>query len=160
MNKYLAVTSVDSGALKLSDREKSDGWWTTEDAKILPGPAWAHREDRDAWNVAYSPRLSSIHGLPNETHAECRMGHDEWYVFDKLEKPQGIEIFVNWGGYRLYDPEWKWCADRFWEQMARLAPESYLGDGTVFTFATRNSELFTSLLDGLSSALNLQRQDS
>jgi hypothetical protein len=30
--------------------------------------------------------------------------------------------------------------------MARLAPESYIAEGSVFTFATRNKALFTSVL--------------
>ena len=63
-----------------------------------------------------------------------------------------MEAFVNWLGFRLYDPEWKWCADRLWDQMARLAPESYIADGTVFTFATRNADLFTKVLSAFSAS--------
>jgi hypothetical protein len=57
-----------------------------------------------------------------------------------------MEVFVNWGGFTLYDPDYEWCADRLWEQMARLAPESCIVDGTVFTFVTRNGKLFASVL--------------
>ena len=152
LNKYLAVTSIDSGTLQLTDQEKRDGWWTSEEAKVFRGSSWGHREDRDDWKVAYSPRLESIHGLPNETHSECCAGFDEWYVFERAVLAEQIEAFVNWSGFRLYDPEWKWCADRFWEQMARLAPESYIGDGTVFTFATRNANLFTEVLSAFSAS--------
>ena len=60
--------------------------------------------------------------------------------------PCEVEVFVNWVTFRLYDPEYKWCADRFWEQMERLTPESYIAEGTVFTFATRNKGLFTGVL--------------
>ena len=74
-------------------------------------------------------------------HERCA-GYDEWYVFEKPVPPGEIEVFVNWLGFRVYDPEFKWCADRLWEQMTRLAPESYIADGSVFTFATRNADLF------------------
>jgi hypothetical protein len=57
-----------------------------------------------------------------------------------------MELFVNWGGFRLYEPRYQEWADRLWEQMKRLTPESYIAEGTVFTFATRNRPLFTSIL--------------
>lgn len=147
LNRYLAVTSIDSGTLKLTDQEKSEGWWTAENARVFSG--CDPREDRG--EVAYSPRLASVHGLPNETHEECCAGFDEWYVFDQPAPAVEMEAFVNWGGYRLYDPVWKWCADRFWEQMGRLAPESYIADGTVFTFVTRNDQLFRKVLAAFSA---------
>ncbi len=152
LNKYLAVTSIDSGTLQLTDQEKDAGWWTSEEAKVFRDSSWGHREDDSDWKVAYSPRLDSIHGLPDETHGECCAGFDEWYVFERAVPPGEIEAFVNWSGFRLYDHEWKWCTDRFWEQMARLAPESYIADGTVFTFATRNAGLFTEVLSAFSAS--------
>lgn len=152
LNKYLAVTSIDSGTLQLADQEKGAGWWTSAEAKVFRGTSWGAREDRDDWKVAYSPRLDSIHGLPNETHDECCAGFDEWYVFERPVPAGEIEAFVNWSGFRLYDPEWKWCADRFWKQMARLAPESYIADGTVFTFTTRNACLFAKVISAFSSS--------
>jgi hypothetical protein len=96
--------------------------------------------------------VTSIHGLPNETHDECCAVYDEWYVFEQPVLPGEIEVFVNWLGFRLYDPDFKWCADRLWEQMTRLAPESYVGDGSVFTFATRNGALFTRVLSAFSAS--------
>jgi hypothetical protein len=146
LDKYLAVTSIDSGTLKLTDQEKSAGWWTADAGKVFRGSSWGHREDRDDWRVAYSPRLNSIHGLPNETHEECCQGFDEWYVFAESLPAGEMETFVNWEGFRLYDPEWKWCADRLWEQLARLAPESYIADGTVLSFATREPALFAKVV--------------
>ena len=151
LNKYLAVTSIDSGMLQLTDQEKREGWWTSAEARVFRGTFWGYREDRDDWRAAHSPRLDSIHGLPNEADDECCGGFGEWYVFERAVPAGEIEVFVNWSGFRLYDPEWKWCADRFWEQMARLAPESYIGDGTVCTFSTRNAQLFTNVLPAFSA---------
>lgn len=74
VGKYLAVTRIDGGTLHLTDQEKGDGWSTPDAAKVFQGPP----EYRDDWKVAYSPRLTSIHGPPNETHDECCAGFDEW----------------------------------------------------------------------------------
>lgn len=147
LGKYLAITAIDSGTLRLSNQERAEGWWTDEAAKVFTGTSWSSPEYRDDWTVAYSPRLTSIHGLPNE----CCAGFDEWYVFEQPVPPGEMEVFVNWGGFRLNDPKYQWCANRLWEQLARLAPESYIAAGTVFTFATRNKGLFTSVLDAFSA---------
>jgi hypothetical protein len=151
LDKYVAVTRIDGGTLHLTDQEKSEGWWTADAGRVFQGTSWGPPEYRDDWKVAYSPRLTSIHGLPNETHDECCAGYDEWFVFAEEVRAGEMESFVNWGGFRLYDPVYQWCADRLWEQMARLAPESYIADGTVFTFATSNSALFTSVIAAFSA---------
>jgi hypothetical protein len=152
LDKYLAVTRIDGGTLQLSDQEKSDGWWTADAGRVFQGTSWGSPKYRDDWKVAYSPRIASIHGLPNETHNECCTGYDEWYVFKHKVEAGEIEAFVNWMGFRLYDPDYQWCADRLWKQMGRLAPESYIADGTVFTFATRNSAPFASVIAAFSAA--------
>jgi hypothetical protein len=150
LSKYLAVTRRDGSSLQLTDEELTDGWWTTDVAKVFQGTSWGPPEYRDDWKVAYSPRLTSSHGLPNETRERCG-GYDEWYVFEREVAAGEIEAFVNWVGFRLYDPEFQWCADRFWQQMDRLAPESYIGDADVLTFVTRNSALFTNVLTALAA---------
>lgn len=51
------------------------------------------------------------------------------------------------------EPPMKWrdCPDRFWEQIARLAPGPYIADGTVLKFASRNAGLFTKVHSALSA---------
>ncbi|MGD0437145.1 MAG: hypothetical protein ABSB86_11820, partial [Bryobacteraceae bacterium] len=66
LGKYLAVTAIDGGTLQLTEEEKSRGWWTADEGKVYR-EYYEGREYRDDWQVAYSPRLSSIHGLPDET---------------------------------------------------------------------------------------------
>jgi hypothetical protein len=144
LGKYLAVTRIDGTTLQLTDEEKRNGWWTADEAKVFQGTSWGPPEYRDDWKVAYSPRLTTVHGLPDETRERCCF--NEWYVFEQPVPPSETEAFVNWVGFRLYDPESKWCADRLWEQMTRLAPESYIAEGPVFTVATRSAGLFTSAL--------------
>ncbi len=72
-------------------------------------------------------------------------------MFEEPVAAGEIEAFVNWMGFRLYDPDYQWCADRLWGQLTRLGPESYIADGTVFTFATRNKALFASVLAAFSA---------
>ena len=145
LGKDLAITSIDSGTLILTDQEKSDGWWTDDRAKVFTGMSWS-RPEYDECTVAYSPRLSSIHGLPNETHDECCGGFNEWYVFEQPVPPGEMEVFVNWGGFRLYEPNYQEWADRLWDQLMRLGAESCIVDGNFFTFATRNKALFANVL--------------
>lgn len=148
--KYLAVTRRDGTSLCLTDEEKNAGW-SIGDARVFQGTSWEPPEYREDWKVAYSPRVTSIHGLPNETREECWF--NEWYVFTQPVPAGEIEAFVNWIGFRLYDPDskWQWCLDRFWDQMARLTPESYIAEGTVFTIVTRNPALFAGVLSGFSA---------
>jgi hypothetical protein len=144
LGKYLAITSIDSGTLHLTERERDEGWWTDDAAKVFSRTPWSSPEYRDDWKVACSPRLSSVHGLPDGTRENC-CGFNEWYVFEHPVAPGEMEVFVNWGGFTLYDPDYEWCADRLWEQMARLAPESCIVDGTVFTLPETESSSPASL---------------
>jgi hypothetical protein len=152
IGKYLAVTSIDSGTLQLTEQEKQTGWSAPESAKVFRGTSWSPPECRGDWRVAFSPRVESIHGLPNETHDECCDGFDEWNIFREPPPIVEMEAFVNWCGPWIYDPQWKWCADRFWNQMDHLAPESYVADGVVFCFATRDAPLFQKVLKAFSAA--------
>jgi hypothetical protein len=148
LGKYLAVTCIDGGPLRLTDQDMKAGWWTSEAGRVFVGAAWAPPEYRDDWKAADSPQMASIHGLPNETRRKCRAGYDEWYVVDHPLDAEEIETFVGWGGFRLYDPEFQWRLDRFWSRIARSNPESYLADGTLFTVVTRNPALFDRILTG------------
>jgi hypothetical protein len=131
LNKHLAITGIDGGTLRLTEQDKSEGWRTSADARVFKTFPGSDRQDGKDQLVAYSPRITSIHGLPNETHDECCEGHDEWYVFEQEAPLSDMEVFVNWEGFRLYDPEFKWWVDRLWLQMTHLDVESYISDGTV-----------------------------
>jgi len=152
LGKYLAITSIDSGALCLTDQEKAEGWRTDDAARVFTGRSWSGPEYHDDCRVAYSPRVTSIHGLPNETHNECCGGFNEWYVFEQLPNYTEMEVFVNWGGFRLGEPKYEEWEDRLWDQLTRLAVESCIVDGNYFTFATRNKALFAGVLAAFSAS--------
>jgi hypothetical protein len=141
--KYVAVTSFDSGPLTLNDDEVSTGWQS-------------HNE------IAYSPRIQSVEKL---THGECG-GFDEWYVFEArvdlgriLEgnifdaplQPGQVAVFVNYGGFALHSSTIQDLLDLFWKQLESIRPESYIADGDVLNFVSRDKVLFASVLQNLSS---------
>ena len=78
--RVVAITSFDSGPLKLSESELAAGWHI-----------------RDA--VAISPPGFDIDALPREQF-------DEWYIFDgEVPSLSQLEIFVNYGSFSLVPPD-------------------------------------------------------
>jgi hypothetical protein len=58
LGKYLAVTRIDGGSLRLTDEEKSAGWWTAEAGKVFQGTSWSTPEYRDDWKIAVKSKNS------------------------------------------------------------------------------------------------------
>jgi hypothetical protein len=142
LGKYIAVTSLDSGALTLNDQERSAGW-------------------RSHGDIAYSPRVLSLEELP---HGECG-GFDEWYVFqnpaDLGQVVQGnifeipptagqVQVFVNFGAFAVHDLTMSDLTDRFWTQLGWVNPESYVADGDYLNFVSRDKHLFAAVHQALS----------
>lgn len=133
LGKTLAITAFDSGPMHLTDEEKSAGWWSDD-------------------KIAFSPRIEDVDAI------SCNQ-YDEWLIFKSSPKGLGdVEIFVNYGGFSIapkesiyapWDSTWDKSAldidremrERFWSQLARIAPESYLAEGDAFLFASQNSSL-------------------
>jgi len=138
LGKYVAITSFDSGQLVPTDKETAAGWQSQ--AKI-----------------AYSPKIQSIEDLQWG-------GWDEWYIFEKptnlgtsylgeniFEVPQDqghISVFVNYG-WALHSPHWGELAALFWDQLARIRPESYIADNDYLSFVSTNKTLFASVRDAV-----------
>ena len=137
LDRYLIVASFDSGPLNPNAEEKAAGWYSEN-------------------QLAYSPRLGSLSQLPYENF-------DEWYVFTSPTRLCSCDVFINFGGFTLRNPEeslaalhptWdrvgaKALADeqmrqqaQFWSQLELFGAESYIADGDNFIFATANAELF------------------
>jgi len=120
----IAITSFDSGPLSPTPDEQSRGWNTQDE-------------------VLYVPSLSSVDLLPYDNY-------DEWYLFETPCRLPNFEVFITYGGFNLApEPE---VADylnpileRFWAQLSRIRPESYVADGDFFVFATCNKKHFTTV---------------
>jgi hypothetical protein len=134
LDKYIAITSFDSGPLSLNPSELEDGWESRAE-------------------IAYSPRITSIEKLPHDVY-------DEWYVFraqtdvGKLFRGNVFETwmrvgqvaaFVNFGGFSLHHANMQTLADLFWEQLELIQPESFIADGDLLNFVTRDRDLFTTV---------------
>jgi len=152
LGRYLAVTSIDSGLPRLTDRQRAAKW-----------------ECRSG--VPYSPRLTGTEELFFQRDGPDSPGYDEWYVFDGqptdlgeimegnpflLElapRPGRLMVFVNYPAFVLDDswsPEQP-LATMFWTQMEWIKPESYIGDGRdCLMFVSRNDQLFELVLQRLS----------
>ncbi len=117
----LCITAFDSGPIRPGP-EELDGGWTTQG------------------EVMISPPLAEGLDIPSD-------GYDEWYILEQPPAPEWQpEIFVNYGGFtvvppeeifEIYDPTWDrhgldWLVpiqERFWEQLERGNPVSYIAIG-------------------------------
>jgi hypothetical protein len=134
VGKYVAITSIDSGPLVPSEKETVAGW-------------------QSRGRIAYSDKIRNVEGIP-------RAGWDEWYIFDNptglgvshlegniFEVPQEqghVSVFVNYG-FALHQPEMKGLATLFWQQIARIQPESYVADNDYLSFASMKKTVFASV---------------
>ncbi|MDQ6704414.1 MAG: hypothetical protein M3Z85_00465 [Acidobacteriota bacterium] len=141
LHRYLAVTSLDSGARRLTAGERDAGWNTREE-------------------IAYSPLVESLDRLQYQRDGLGFPGYDEWYVFDTPRELPGeifhgnffefqpnsaqLLVFVNMFAFVLHDPEpyMPGILELFWKQIERIEPESYIGDGRdCLTVITLNKTL-------------------
>jgi hypothetical protein len=148
VGKYVAVTSLDSGPVALTDAETRAGWQSRNE-------------------IAYSPQIQSVEDCRTERlpGGECA-GFNEWYVFDSpfdlgalwhgnvFEAPLSpgqVSTFVNFGaGFALHNPEMADLVSLFWKQLEWIQPESYIADGDVLlTFASRNKDIFIAVSNSL-----------
>jgi hypothetical protein len=135
LNKFVAVTSCDSGPLPIDAHAQAIGW------RIRDG-------------IAYSPQVTSPELFPYHVH------FDEWYVFSAAAEPERIsntnnaprrvETFVN-AYLRLDDPEMNERTTQLWQLIEHIRPESYIAeaDWGWLTLITRNPEIFASLQTSL-----------
>jgi hypothetical protein len=153
LGRYVAVTSTDSGILRLSEAERASGWHSRQ-------------------GIAYSPKIGFAADIPHQVDGPDAPGYDEFYVFENPcelgERSQGnlfLEefapapgrtiVFVNWAAFQLHDPDpaVQALVSLFWPQLERIQPESYIADGQdCLTFVSRRPELVDCLQERLASA--------
>ena len=103
-----------------------------------------------------SPPLSVGLEIPSDQH-------NDWYIFGEDQPSLGeFERFVIYGGFNFadpremassYDPTWDRSAldwlypiqERFWTQLDRLAPVSYISNGDNDVVVTRLAEFAESI---------------
>ena len=135
----LCITAFDSGPITPSDDERALGWTQMNDVMV-------------------SPPLRTSLDIPCDTH-------DEWYIFLDLPNSLGIDDrFVNYFGFTLVnprelaeslDPTWDpknydWLIPvqlRFWANIERLNPSTYLCSGDTDVIVTQNPMFAARILD-------------
>jgi hypothetical protein len=140
----LCITSFDSGPLRLTEEEIILGWTTQG-------------------NVAISPPVTAGLAVPHDQY-------DEWYLLDHPAFDAGdFEVFVNYGGftlvapaetYQTFDRTWEkagldWLSpiqERFWRQLARLKPETYVAVGDKDIVVSRNHRFMESVREAAEAA--------
>lgn len=148
VGKYVAVTSLDSGPMALTDAEERDGW-------------------RSRNEIAYSPQIQSAGNARTERSPGGCAGFNEWYVFNSpfdlgelwhgnvfeaALTPGQVCTFVNFGpSFALHDPEMASLVSLFWRQLDWIQPESYIADtDMLLTFVSRNEDIFVAVRNALS----------
>lgn len=114
-DRFVVVTSFDSGPLRLRSEDIASGWL-------------------QLGSLAVSPKSAVPSSLP--------LGEwDEWFVFEEMPCVQSPEVFINYGGFSLQpDPKDQWqqaMLERFWGQLAEWWPESHLAEGDNLICVTR-----------------------
>lgn len=130
LGQRLCIAAFDAGPLVPTHEELAQGWTTQR-------------------LVAISPPIYELLDMPYDNH-------DEWYVMSQpnfADVP--LETFVQHGAFTLQSPEeiystydatWEkggfdWLTpvqERFWAQLHRIQPESYLSLGDNEVIVTRN----------------------
>jgi hypothetical protein len=105
--------------LSLSPEEVSRGW---------------HKHNK----LALSPLIGDVSEVPL-----CH--YSEWYIFPSPVTFDDYEDFINYGGYSLELPDFGELRERFWRQLERLAPESFLAEGDNLICVTKDADLFHQL---------------
>ena len=128
----LCITAIDSGAITPSAVETDLGWTSIADILVSP------------------PITRELH-IPSA-------GFDEWYIFESL--PQSLQIterYVNYCGFHLAAPRGMAASHdrmsdrthfdrlvsiqmRYWSDMARLDPSSYIAAGDFDIVVSRDAE--------------------
>jgi hypothetical protein len=139
LGKYVAITSFDSGALRLTEEQRSAGWVSRGE-------------------IAYSPEIQHVNTVPQTYFSEL-------YVFDaptnlgvlaapsakifESEMQQGqVHTFVNYD-FGFHDPEYADLAHMFWRQLGWMKAESYLAENDYLIFVTANAKVFAPVYEAL-----------
>ena len=144
IDKFVLVTSLDSGIVILDEQRLKDGWKYT--VKEAHNPDFIGQDNRQGV-FALSPRVSNPAEIPRDIcHGNM---YDEWYVFDSPPQIESLEVFINWGGFDLsighlglHKMEPHAFEDRFWNQLAITQPHAYIADSGTLLFTTDDDVLY------------------
>jgi hypothetical protein len=135
----LCITAFDGGVIRPGAEEIAIGWTMRNEVMV-------------------SPPLTQSVKIPHDLY-------DEWYVVsDPSFADDAFEVFVNYGAFTLVapevlcntsDPTWEKhgfdfllpIQERFWAQLQRINPTTYVAVGDNDVIVSRNSEFIRCVLD-------------
>jgi len=120
IGRYLVNTSFDSGSLPLTEPETASGWTKYN-------------------GLTLSPDITSIKQIPFDQY-------DEWYVFEFPRTFDDYEVFVNYGGFSVHQEFYADVAERLWQQLSVIEPQTYLSEGDNLLCVTKNKMLYNQLI--------------
>lgn len=140
VDRFLAVTSHDSGVYPLRPGDSEKGW-------SLDG------------RISYSPRVSTVEEINFQRDGSDTPGFDEWYVFSeprrlgptfqgnflKFDPATGkVVVHVNLFAFALHDTSQTLAPilECFWQQLMTISPESFIADcRRCLTVVSRRKDL-------------------
>ena len=139
--RRLCITAFDSGVIYATDVDLALGWTMHGDIMV-------------------SPLIDRNLDIPNDEYSE-------WYILDQPDALQSeFEVFVNYWNFTLmsieernstFDPTWErtlpgdeWLVEaqgRFWSQLLRIHPETFIASGRNTVIASSNAPFITAVAD-------------
>lgn len=120
-DKYVSITR-DANSVELSSEEIKQGW----------------RNHGPMDELVISPLIAAVNQLPHNPW-------EEWYVFAEPTEIKDYEVFVSQNGFSLIADTSAWviqALEKFWSQIERVGPESYLADTDYLIWVTTDFLLF------------------
>ena len=139
LGKYVAITSFDSGPLRLTEEQRSAGWVSHSD-------------------IAYSPPVQHVNMVPQAYFSEAYifvaptnlgvLADPNRNIFESEMQQGQVHTFVNFD-FGFHEPECADLAHRFWQQLGWMKAESYLAENDYLVFVTANAKVFASVHEAL-----------
>ena len=139
LGKYVAITSFDSGPLRLTEAQKSAGWVSLSE-------------------VAYSPEIQHVEMVPQTYFSELYvfgaptnlgvLADPNRNIFESEMQQGQVVTFVNFD-FGFHDPEYADLARMFWQQLGWMKAESYLAENDYLIFVTAKPEVFARVYEAL-----------
>lgn len=139
LGKYVAITSFDSGPLRLREAESSAGW-------VSQG------------GIAYSPKIQHVNMVPQAYFSELyvfgaptnlgALSDPNRNIFESEMQQGQVHAFVNFD-FGFHDPEYADLSHMFWQQLDWMKAESYLAENDYLIFVTANPKVFAPVYEAL-----------
>ncbi len=139
LGKYVAITSFDSGPLRLTEAESSAGWVSRGE-------------------IAYSPEIRQVNMVPQAYFSELYvfgaptdlgvLADPNQNIFESEMKQGRVHAFVNFD-FGFHDPKYADLSQMFWQQLGWMKAEAYLAENDYLIFVTANPKVFANVYDAL-----------